>query len=173
MKTITLPFEDYHFLKELQQELNTQDNCGNADPLYWGVIETKDIGVPAGCGEPRIYFGDGITNTLEDAISYIDDYVTKEHREEWNNLDKTNMDTVVDFCTNVLGANDVRIVYVDTHSELSQMTGAFLTKRACQEYVDNFGYNHPHPKPYAMTAFRNFELERLLKILKTINFEEE
>ena len=173
MKTITLPFEDYNFLKELQQELNTQDNCGNADPLYWGVMETRQVGVPDGCGEPRIYFGDGITQTLEDAVDLIGEYIDENNTVEWNVIDKSKMEAVVEFCKDTLGWKDTRIVYMGTHFELSQTTGAFLTKRACQEYVDNFGYNHQHPKPYAMTAFRNFELERLLNILKSLNFEEE
>jgi len=29
-------------------------------------------------------------------------------------------------------------------------------------------YNHSQPRTYAMTAYHNFELERLLNILKTI-----
>lgn len=34
MKTIQISDEDYEFLKDLQHELNTQTNDGNADPVY-------------------------------------------------------------------------------------------------------------------------------------------
>ena len=51
-------------------------------------------------------------------------------------------------------------------------TGAFLTKRACQEYISCYGYNHSRPHTYAMTAYRNYELARLLKILKTMEIRE-
>ena len=36
MRTIQISDEDYEFLAELQHELVTQDNDGNADPVYWG-----------------------------------------------------------------------------------------------------------------------------------------
>jgi len=38
-----------------------------------------------------------------------------------------------------------------------------------KEYIEKYGYNHNQPRTYAMTAYRNFELMHLLKILK--NFE--
>lgn len=40
MATIFLSQVDYDFLKDLQHELNTQTNDGNADPVYWGVMES-------------------------------------------------------------------------------------------------------------------------------------
>ena len=109
--------EDYEFLKDLQHELLTQENDGNADPVFWGVMEKKEVSVPDGCGD----------------------------------------------CS--------KIVYdVD---ELCRFTGAFITKRACKEYVEKYAYNHSQPRTYAMTAYRNFELERLLNILKTIDLKDE
>lgn len=173
MKTIQITDEDYEFLQDLQHELNTQTNDGNAEPVYWGVMETKEVGVPDGCGDPKIYLGDGDTEDLENAVAFIGEYIDKENVEEWNEVDKTDMDAVVAFCNDVLHWNDVRIVAVSKKSEISRMTGAFLTKRACQEYIDNYGYNHSRPHTYAMTAFRNFELERLLRILKTVKFKED
>jgi hypothetical protein len=67
---------------------------------------------------------------------------------------------------------EVRLVDVEKRSEISRQTGAFLTKRACKEYIDCYGYNHVQPHTYAMTAYRNFELEHLLKILKTMEFKD-
>lgn len=31
--------EDIEFLRDLQHELNTQPNDGNADPVFWGIIQ--------------------------------------------------------------------------------------------------------------------------------------
>lgn len=169
MKTIELSDQDYEFLKELQHELNTQTTDGNAQPVFWGVMETTEEGVPDGCGEPRIYMGDGGTCDLKEAIEYTEEYITDENRGRWEQLDKTSMDDIVGFCNDELRWNEVRIVYVDKKSSLSETTGAFLTKRACQQYIKNYGYNHSDPHTYAMTAFRNFELERLLTILRTIS----
>ena len=39
MKQIKINEQDYEFLKDLQHELNTQDNDGTADPLYWMAEE--------------------------------------------------------------------------------------------------------------------------------------
>jgi len=35
----------------------------------------------------------------------------------------------------------------EEHSRVSEVTGAFLTKRACQEYISSYGYNHSRPTP--------------------------
>lgn len=169
MKTIELSDQDYEFLKELQHELNTQTTDGNAQPVYWGVMETREEGVPDGCGEPRVYMGDGGTLSLDDAIEYTEEYITDENREQWERLDKTSMEDFVGFCNEELRWNDVRVVDVERKSSLSDTTGAFLTKRACQQYIEKYGYNHSNPQTYAMTAYRNFELERLLTILRTIS----
>ena len=176
MKKIEISKEDYEFLKELQHELNTQSTDGNAQPVYWGVIETETVGVPDGCGDPIIYMGDGDTMELEEAVKYIEEGYLKDldedNQAEWNeNVDKESMEDVVFFMNNILDWHEVRIVYYEKKEKISNDTGAFLTKRACKEYIERFGYNHTNPHTYAMTAYRNFELEHLLKILKTMQFE--
>lgn len=174
MKIIQISDEDYEFLKDLQHELNTQTNDGNADPVYWGVMETREVGVPDGCGDERIYLGDGGTETLEGAVAYAASYlVDDEDMAAWNEVDKTNIDDVLEFYRETIGMSEARIVDVEKKSEISRQTGAFLTKRACQQYIDRYGYNHTQPRTYAMTAYRNFEFERLLKFLKAMEFKEQ
>jgi len=178
MAKIELRQEDLDFLKELQHELLTQDNDGTADPLYWGVMEEETVGVPDGCGDPIIYMGDGVTMDVDEAVKYIEEGYLKDldeaNREEWNeNTDKGCMDDVVYFMNNVLDWRDVRIVWQEKQEVISRETGAFLTKRACKEYIQKCGYNHTNPHTYAMCAYRNYELDRLLKILKTMKFEED
>jgi len=177
MKTIQITDEDYEFLKDLQHELNTQTNDGNADPVYWGVMESEMKGVPEGCGDPIIYMGDGGTMTTKEAVEYIEnDYLSDlddADKEEWADVDKTDMDDVVRFMNENLNWHDVRMEDQRLEERISRETGAFLTKRACKEYVERYGYNHLKPHTYAMTAYRNFELARLLKILKTMEMKED
>lgn len=177
MKTIQITDEDYEFLKDLQHELNTQGSDGNADPVYWGVMESERRGVPDGCGDPIIYTGDGETMTAEEAVEYIEsEYLPnldETNRQEWEETDKTDMNDIVFFMTERLEWRDVRVVYESIEERISRETGAFLTKRACKEYIERYGYNHSKPHTYAMTAYRNFELARLLKILKTMEMKED
>ena len=168
---IEISQEDYEFLKELQHELNTQDTDGQADPRFWGVMENRMEGVPDGCGDPYVYLGDGVTENLEGAVEYVEGIIRDFYDEEtiaiWDNLDKEDIDGVADFIHDHID-NEARVVYMEKRYHISRMTGAFLTKRACKEYIEKYGYNHSNPQTYAMTAIRNFEYERLLKILKTI-----
>lgn len=43
--------EDIKFLKELQNELNTQDHDAQAAPRYWTVGDYKMVNCPEGCHE--------------------------------------------------------------------------------------------------------------------------
>ena len=171
---IEISQEDYEFLKELQHELNTQDTDGQADPRFWGVMENRMEGVPDGCGDLYVYLGDGVTETLEGAIEYVEERIRDFYDEEtiaiWDNLDKEDIDGVADFIHDHID-NEARVVYMEKKYHISRMTGAFLTKRACKEYIEKYGYNHSNPQTYAMTAIRNFEYERLLNILKMMKLD--
>lgn len=177
MATIKIQKDDAQFLRDLQKELLTQPNDGNADPVYWGVMESEMKGVPEGCGDPIIYMGDGGTMTTKEAAEYIEnDYLSDlddADKEKWTDVDKTDMDDVVRFMNENLKWHDVRVVYQRLEEHISRETGAFLTKRACKTYIERYGYNHCRPRTYAMTAYRNYELERLLKILKTMEIKED
>lgn len=170
---------DIDFLRDLQRELNTQSNCGQAEPKYWGIMEKKMVSVPDGCGdEYEWYLPDSVDPlTTDEFIQYIrDNYVEEmnsELREEWEDLiaDPTAWDMKY-FLESKKIIDEVRYVDVEVQDVLSEQTGAFLTRRAAQEYIDRFGYNHSQPRTYAMTAYRNFELERLLEILKTMDVDQ-
>lgn len=179
MKIIQISDEDFKFLEDLQHELNTQTNDGNADPVYWGVMEHRMEPAPEGCGDAIIYMGDGATMTTEEAVEYINENIadySEDVQDEWkekDDFDRSDMPTVVDFLHDTMQLHECRIVWQEEKDFISRETGAFLTKRACQQYIDRCGYNHAQPRTYAMTAYRNFEFERLLKFLKTMEFKEQ
>lgn len=170
MKEIKLTDEDYKFLKDLQHELNTQENDGNADPVYWGVMETRLEPSPDGCGEAFIYMGDGVVMTAEEAVRYVDDEIDNDEqlREKWMEVDTDCEDDIADFIRDEMGIQECRVVWQEEKSSISKNTGAFITKRACKEYIEKYRYNHSNPQTYALTAYRNHELERLLNILKNL-----
>lgn len=176
--TIEIPNEDYEFLKELQHELNTQTTDYNAQPVYWGVMETHEIAVPDGCGTTYIQHDDGKWNVKE-AVREVEDYLASLKPEEknlaiekeWGAVDKENITEVYDFMSIELEWDNIDLYDFREEEKLSTYTGAFLTKRACKQYIEKYKYNHSNPHTYAMTAYRNFELERLLNILKTMKFQ--
>jgi hypothetical protein len=142
--------------------------------VYWGVEETVTVPAHEGCGEPVISYNEGVY-TLEEAVDYVNDRIEeydKDIREEWNEIDKENIFDVADFMEYSLNEDLCSILYVEDKQVVSRETGAFLTKKACEEYIEKFGYNHNNPHTYGMVAYRNFELERLLKILKEFVFVE-
>ena len=176
MPKIKLSQDDAQFLRDLQHELLTQPNDGNADPVYWGVIETREEPAPEGCGEARIYNcdGDGSVMTLDEVVRWVEDRLEdRDLIHIWETLDHDDFDTVFEFIRDEMGIGEASVVWVEEHSRVSEDTGAFLTKRACQEYIRRYGYNHSRPHTYAMTAYRNYELARLLKILKTMEIKED
>ena len=175
---IKISQEDYEFLKDLQNELNTQENDGNADPVFWGVEETVEEcrgGDGEYGGDPYITYDDGKWS-LEEAIGEVEDelknnpeYSDEWLHKEWEEVDKSCAEDVCEFMTGMLHWEGIYgVVYVENVKRVTPFTGAFITKRACKNYIEKYGYNHNDPHTYAMTAYRNFELGRLLKILKTI-----
>ena len=176
MTTINIRQEDAAFLRDLQKELLTQENDGNADPVYWGVIERKEDAVPDGCGETKVHLGDGDVRDLKGCIEYVGEIIgdyPEDVKNEWQ--EEVDRDDIADVAAFIRGhlKQQADLVEVADVSFISRTTGAFLTKRACREYIRRFGYNHSHPHTYAMTAYRNFELERLLKILRTMEIRED
>lgn len=178
---IEISQEDYEFLKDLQNELKTQDTDCQAQPVYWGVIEDKeefrgtdgDYG-----GVPYIGFDDGRW-TVEEAVEQIEEQLNSifydygdDFKTKWEEVDKTSAEDLYDFMVDELKWNNVYgVFYYEKVQRLSDDTGAFLTKRACKNYIEKFGYNHNNPHTYGMTAYRNFELERLLKILREMKMD--
>ena len=176
MRTIQVSDEDYEFLKDLQHELNTQENDGQADPIYWSVMDHMTQPMPEGCGDAAIYMGDGDVMTTEEAVEYVDEKLCdyrEELQEKWKDVDKNWMDSVVAFIRDDMEIIECRVVWLEEKEYISHESGAFITKRACKQYIERFGYNHNKPHTYAMTAYRNFELGRLLKILKTMEMKED
>ncbi len=160
--------EDIEFLMELQHKLNTQESDGNADPLFWGVMERKKRPAP-----PESY--DGI-ELFDGEDSYDENQL--DELKEWMRDSLEFSEPALKEIEDLYAAQELlekagygaEIVYYKYEDVLSDETGAFLTKEACQNYIKNNSHNLTNPTTYAMTAFRNFEYGQLLQILKTADF---
>ena len=172
MKQIKINEQDYEFLKDLQHELNTQDNDGTADPLYWMVMEKKKV--LARDGEPRVPYDDG-AYSLDELVQIINEEIKEydqDMQDEWETqTDHNDIEDVAEFAYYMLDWKHINyndIYYVKDEDYISHFSGAFLTKRACKKHIETNMHHYREPRTYAMCAYRNYELERLLKILKTM-----
>lgn len=172
--------EDLDFLKELQHEMQTQDNDGQAAPRFWGIRErkeriTKDFYgddmyiVDSTSGEPEKYelsdyvqmLGELIDEEEEPAYEVIDGYAF---------LDTGDIDDVVNFANSMMGRKAMSSSF-ETYEELSDQTGCFLTKRAAEKHIELNKHHYQNPHTYAMTAWRNPEFERFIKIFENLDLE--
>ena len=166
---VDIPQEDYEFLKGLQHELLTQSNDGQADPIYWVVGEIRNKGL----NEMQILIDDSkftLDEINERIEMWLDEEQNESARDEYELVDQDDADQLAEFYNRWMSYDHSTAYPVEVKEEhfISKETGAFLTKRACKEYIERFGYNHSNPHTYAMTAYRNFEYDHLLKIIKSL-----
>ena len=187
----TLSCEDVEFLKELQKELNTQDNLGNAEPIFWVLAGTKkEYGFNEdSCDGVEVYdtgnhenhweFGDFFEHIISELdkrgysteSSYTDTYLM--HFEIFKE-DKS----VEDFCDmeeflSWLDGNDFGTYGLSYYRESFCLIPdtLFLTHKAAREHLKRYGYNYPEDThTYAMTAVRSPEVEKVWKLLREIDF---
>ena len=160
--------EDIEFLKDLQHEINTQETDGQADPRFWVVNQSKrDWGFESGYADDIMICNcDGDTwETTEEFLDYLveDGYLYKSEIDE-------NYDYNFDEILALLDNSDFYICgYRDEDSIVSDTF--FLTKRACEQHIEQNGYHYSKPHTYAMTAWRSPEYERFMKIFKSLNLD--
>ena len=161
--------KNIEFLKDLQHELNTQENDGNAEPIFWGIMEKMTIPAYEGCGDGFFAYYEG-EHYKEDEIDLLKESLEDflYDNEDYQDVNIHDLNTLKEIADEII---EVELYDYSNVNLLSQMTGAFITKSAAKKYIENCGYNHKQPHTYAMTAYRNFELEELLKIIKETNWE--
>ena len=166
-----LTTEDIKFLKELKHELNTQSSRMTGNPRMYQVRHEKfrpDVNSEGNYFE-AVYEGESLgifEYTLEDVeevksilreSAYDDEETLKEINEIClENLDNEN----IDFC-----CYNGNFEYVFNNS--------FLTEKACREHIECNRHHYRNPVDYLNYAFRNPEMEKLLRILSKIEIKEE
>jgi len=165
MKTIQVTDEMHEFLMNLSKELCTQDNRATAMPYFFQVRETKEVPAHEGSGEEVLYSSEYETElrTDSDKIEWI-----KEHEEyflgtiyEEEAKDVGNHTNTWDL-DSMLTELDFDKFHVDTDYTYSN---AFFTSKACDEHIRINGHNLKYPVNYLNHAFRNPELEKVMKFI--------
>ena len=176
--------EDIQFLKDLQHEMNTQDTCCQADPRFWVVMQTvRDYEVSSSESDGYCIINkndceDVCEGDFEEMAKWFNDFdfidsatvesgiiEIKMGEEEELIFDSNDLENFLEeYCDNYY------VIYYKDREEIVQDT-FFLTKRECQEHIKSNHYHYNKPHPYAMTAWRSPQVERLYKILQNTDWD--
>ena len=183
--------EELLFLKAFQTERNTQDTVCQASPRYWVIKGSKTVfedGIDEGeairiNGECFYDVNTGdltslLTNTkekLEDFLDKDDLYFTEENELiVVNDGEEYVVDDIIsafNVLSDILYEDDVEIGYYEKVDIIYPNT-MFLTHKECEEHLKEYGYNYSEDAhAYAMTAYRSPEVETLLNILETVDWD--
>lgn len=168
--------EDKQFLAELAKELNTQDNAATRNPI-WCIMDKETIIVPEGDEDFMLVVGPEICMPLEDFVEYIINEVPEVLQEQ--------AEEDFSLCDNIDELREALETYTSEDPYSYNMYNAgkeericrdatgFLTKKSAEEHLKiNAHHYSDEARVYALSAWRNPVYEKLIKIIKTTNWEE-
>ena len=175
--------EEIVFLKELQKEMNTQDNVGQADPRYWVIRDYEKI-----YGE-NLNNADGIAiynrdngetvyeveYRLFNIDSVIDEIIQnmKENRYELSEEEIEELKLAYDSESLKAYLDDLcgYEISVKEYQEIARDKGFFFTQKAAEDHLRRNHYHYSdEAHTYAHTAWRSSE-EPLWRILQMVDFD--
>jgi len=166
--------EQIDFLIELQNELNTQDHNGQADPRFWVVAQYEWQPTMQGC-EEDIHYYDSDGGCTYNSFEKLIEGLIESHGETFEDEDgevvpfeeiKEFYDIPDQFksCLTEIPVSKVHVIKENTF---------FLTRRECKEHIErNKHHYNDSVHTYAMTAWRSPQVEKLINFLQTANFED-
>lgn len=160
MKQIEISDEMYDELIALSNELNTQDHRATAMPYFFQIQEEVEIPTSEGCGE-EVWVCDGqiCLRTEEDKKAAVFEYKgwdleSKSDNKKFEKLSWIDIE-------NILEENYQKHSVTTIH----KYHNAFLTEKACKEHIRLNRYHYSNPHDFLQHAFRNPELEMVLKFI--------
>lgn len=152
------------FLKNLQLELNTQETDCQANPRFWVVAQHE--WQPCWREQFDAYH---YTNGEGDYFDTFEEF--KGYLLEYGYIDQEVYDEA-DCLEDLPNYYEYDQIPMKKIHVIKQNT-MFLTKRECQEHIKrNKHHYNDTVHTYAMTAWRSPQVEKLIKILQTENFDE-
>lgn len=161
-----LTADEVKFLKELQDELNTQETFCQADPRFWVVRQDRWYACPEDHEDRiRVSIDDGCAMALEEGV-----------KEAFTDIkarlgDDTATEWLHDWCIALDDRFDdwpMNSRAVNALNDYASMCECvpdtmFLTYRECCEHIKKNDYHYENPRPYAMTAWRSPQVEKQRK----------
>lgn len=161
----TLDNKDLDFLKDLACTLRDQPHDGNADPVFWGIRDYRNVDNPDGQYVVVLDDGDVIFDEYVDDIEVLKDYLLENINVSEEDLEG-DLNDLIDI---IELDGSLQIAHYDKVPYITDLTGCFLTKKAAQDHIDHNRHHYTKDAhTYAMTAWRNPEFEDLINIIKKI-----
>lgn len=139
--------EDFIFLKELSQKINSQDKRGTSYPLFVVFDKFKSY-QENGSEQERDENYDGEV-CLECETNYADGAG----------------DDYPDDCMNCPSEAFRRFDWEDS---ICEDDGIFFTAEACDKYIESRRYAFNKPYSYAISAYRSEEMKRVMEIISKL-----
>lgn len=171
-----LTCDDIKFLVELGNKRKTQEKDGCADPVFWMIEDEKNVYCED--GEYYEFYDDGEViystynnNTKEDLEEFkewfLDNKICSEYDKECLKDvedDDDLFEWIDDGCI-----QDLPYARFTRRHFISYNTGAFLTKEAAREHIEeNYYHYSKNVRTYGMVGWRNPEFERLMEIIEKL-----
>lgn len=178
--------DNIDFLKNLQHEMLTQETYGQADPIFWVVRQkVKVYGVSKDCsdGIEIRYDDEAIADGLESLSKYLmekeKDLNIKYIDEYWREyvlINKEKIEKVEDlvkYMHNNLNYDSEKLFAINYSIEDKVTDNTmFITLNECKQHIEDNLHHYQNPYPYAMTAWRSPQVEKLFEILQTTNWDD-
>ena len=166
-----MKLEELQFLRDLQQELKTQDRDCQAAPRFWVVGDYSDE--MTFDGEQDYYmvfsssveYGKKLDEYLADALMEEDELSDLAISEHGAITDKND---AIDWIQEYVDSDAYLVPLKEKH--ITRDNTMFLTKAECQKHIEANRHHYNRPHTYAMTAWRSPVVEKLLQILETAEF---
>lgn len=186
--------DDIKFLKELQKELNTEDNVGTATPRYWVIRQPERIyHLDEDEADYYVFIDECdkyelILEDLKDKLEYLcddnlksvevkDGVLTFEYFDEWlEDVEEYKVDydnCYIDGRDKILELleSDVSVAY---YKEVDATVDncMFLTQIDAENHLRANDYHyHEKARAYCMCGWRSPRFERLINILSKTDFD--
>lgn len=156
MKTIKVTDLMYEALMNISKELNSQDHRSTRMPYIFQVQTQELTLVPEGYGTEAWAYDNDIIKTkseIEDAVNQYKEW--DEHTTRFNHLEDYEIEEILENA----GYHKVNYEYQ------FKLENAFLTSKACNQYIKENKHNLNQPANYLSHAYRNPELEIIMRFL--------
>lgn len=170
--------EDIQFLRDLQEELKTQENDGQAAPRFWAIMDYKYIPTDSDYADRTSILDTDDPSGVISIDEYMKSIMSGDYSDEFTDEQKDDLQDVVDGfglydLEEWIGENDdsKMVVYEKEESFIAWNT-LFFTKQEAEDHLKANAHHYTSKAhTFAMTAWRAPKMERLMEILESFDWD--